>query len=178
MEIATQNLESNREQWASIDGYLNYEVSWFGRVRNGNTGRILKPQTSTPGYLMVRLYKNGKWRIHCIHQLVAHEWASNPLEKRCVDHIDGNRTNNHHENLRYATHTENMRNKRKAANTTSVYYGVCWYKPTSKWKAQISIDGKRTGLGYFSSEQEAAKAFNEAAQVHYGDYAKLNKFTD
>ena len=72
MEIATQNLESNREQWSSIDGYLNYEVSWFGRVRNGNTGRILKPQTSTPGYLMVRLYKNGKWRIHYIHQLVAH----------------------------------------------------------------------------------------------------------
>ena len=42
MNINTENLDKNCEHWASIDGYVNYEVSWFGRVRNATTGRILK----------------------------------------------------------------------------------------------------------------------------------------
>ena len=58
MEINTENLDSNREQWASIDGYRNYEVSWFGRVRNIDTNRILKGIADTYGYCKVNLSKN------------------------------------------------------------------------------------------------------------------------
>ena len=86
----TENLESNREQWASIDGYRNSEISWCGRVRNIDTSRILKPGTCTGGYLIASLYKNNQAKGHKIHQLVAREWVLNPEDKRCVDHIDGN----------------------------------------------------------------------------------------
>ena len=48
---------TNSEIWKSVDGYKNYEVSWFGRVRNAKTVRMLKPGTSTGGYLMVGLSK-------------------------------------------------------------------------------------------------------------------------
>ena len=113
MNVNISNLDTTIEHWASIDGYLNYQVSWFGRVVNTKTGRILKPGTSGPGYLYVILNKNGKPKIHYIHKLVAREWVPNPSEKRCVDHIDGSRTNNHWENLRYATHSENSRNRKK-----------------------------------------------------------------
>ncbi len=178
MEINTENLASNSEHWASIDGYRNYEISWWGRVRNRNTARILKPQTSTPGYLMVRLSKNGKSLIHYIHQLVAREWVGNPEEKRCVDHIDGSRTNNHWENLRYATHSENSRNKKRRSDGTSVYKGVSYYKPTGKWKASIGISGKENYLGYFASEREAAESYNAAALEHFGVFAKINIFED
>ena len=65
---------TNREIWKSIDGYRNYEVSWFGRVRNAKTGRILKPIHGNHGYLVVNLYKKGKSKQNCIHALVAHEW--------------------------------------------------------------------------------------------------------
>ena len=126
MEIATQNLDSTIEHWASIDGYLNYQVSWWGRVTNTKTGRILKPGISGPGYLYVILSKNGKPKIHYIHKLVAREWVPNPEEKKCVDHRDGDRTNNLFENLRYATYSENNRHRSKRANTTSMYYGVSW----------------------------------------------------
>ena len=57
MEVNTSNLESNREQWASIDGYRNYEISWWGRVRNIDTDRILKPGTGAGGYANVELSK-------------------------------------------------------------------------------------------------------------------------
>jgi hypothetical protein len=65
-------------------------------------------------YLAVGLSKNGKQKTITIHQLVAREWIPNPENKRCVDHRDGDPTNNHHENLRYATHTENSRNQKKS----------------------------------------------------------------
>ena len=178
MNIATENLDTTIEHWASIDGYLNYQVSWWGRVTNTKTGRILKPGTSSHGYRYVALSKNGKVKTHYIHQLVAREWVPNPEEKKCVDHRDGDRINNHFENLRYATHSENNRHRSKRANTTSMYYGVSWQKNAGKWRAQIQIDGRRKNLGCFTDEKQAAEVFNTAAAEFYKEFRKINVFGD
>ena len=114
MNVNTENLDKNFEHWASVDGYLNYQVSWWGRVVNTKTGRILKPGTSIGGYLFVILSKKGKQKIHYIHKLVAREWRANPDERPCVDHVDNDKTNNNHENLRWATLSENSRNMKNA----------------------------------------------------------------
>ena len=164
--------------WGSISGYLNYEVSWLGRVRNATTGRILRARICPKGYQRVNLYIDGKPKTHTIHQLVAREWVRNPENKPCVDHADGCKTNNHYENLRFATHADNMKNKNKRANATSAYYGVCFYKTTNKWLAQIQIDGKRKNLGYFTDEKEAAEVFNKAAAEFYKEFRKINVFED
>jgi hypothetical protein len=178
MEIATENLASNSEHWASIDGYRNYEVSWWGRVRNIDTGRILKPGAGGGGYLFVRLSKNGIVQNHRIHKLVAREWVPNPGQKRCVDHIDGSRTNNNWENLRYATSSENGMNAKHRTDGSSVYKGVNYQTQAKKWKAQIGFNRQRIYLGIFPSEREAAEAYNTAAIERYGEYAKLNIFED
>ncbi len=178
MEVNTTELPKNSEQWASIGGYVNYEVSWWGRVRNINTGRILKPGTGAGGYLFVRLSKNGIVQNHRIHKLVALEWVPNPKQKRCVDHIDGSRTNNNWENLRYATSSENGMNAKHRTDGSSVYKGVNYQTQAKKWKAQIGLSRKRIYLGVFRSEREAAEAYNTAAREHYGEYAKLNTFDD
>ena len=112
MNVNISNLDTNFERWASIDGYLNYQVSWFGRVVNTKTGIILKARRSSGGYLTVVLCREGKPKSYSVHVLVAREWVPNPDGKRCVDHIDNDKSNNHHENLRYATHTENGRNRK------------------------------------------------------------------
>ncbi len=177
MNVNFTNLDSNFEQWASIDGYLNYQVSWWGRVSNTKTGRILKPGTSS-GYLCVNLSKDGQVKRHPIHNLVAREWAPNPEGKRCVDHMDNDKTNNHHKNLRYATHTENGRNRKKQLNATSAYKGVSIHRKANKWQAQICINGKDKHLGYFASEREAAEVYNAAAREFYKEFAKLNIFDD
>ena len=178
MNIATENLPKNSERWGSINGYLNYEVSWFGRVRNATTGRILRARVCSQGYYRVNLSIGGKLKTHTVHQLVAREWVKNPGEKPFVDHIDGDRANNHHENLRYATYAENARNKSKRANTTSKYYGVCFCKKADKWMSQIQIEGRRKNLGYFTDEKEAAAVFNKAAAEFYKEYRKINVFKD
>jgi hypothetical protein len=178
MEMNTNELPKNSEQWASIDGYKNYQVSWWGRVRNATTARILKGSLSSNGYLTVGLSKNRKPKTHYIHQLVAREWVSNPEEKRCIDHIDGSRSNNHWENLRYATHSENNRNTKKRSDCSSVYKGVSIHAQSGKWQAFIVCNGKNKGLGLFANQREAAEAYNAAAVEFYKEFARLNIFED
>ena len=175
MEMNTNELPKNSEQWASIDGYKNYQVSWWGRVRNATTARILKGSLSSNGYLTVGLSKNRKPKTHYIHQLVAREWVSNPEEKRCVDHIDGNKVNNHLDNLRWATHAENSRNMKKHSDGSSIYKGVSWDKKATKWRAQIIVSKRVVNLGRFTNERTAAESYNAAALENFGEFAKLNE---
>ena len=169
---------SNREIWKIIDGYANYVVSNFGRTCNATTERILKGSMSKNGYLTVGLSKNEKSKTHNIHKLVAHEWLDNPDNKRCVDHIDGDKKNNHCENLRWATHSENAKNAKIQTNTSSIYKGVSLNKIARKWEAYVSINKHKTNLGFFGTERAAAEAYNAAATEHYGEFAKLNEFSD
>ena len=178
MEVNTNELPKNSEEWAAVDGYKNYQVSWWGRVRNSKTGRILKGALSGDGYRLVSLCKNGKMKTHKIHQLVAREWVGNPDGKSCVDHIDGDRANNNFENLRYATHSENSQNQKKQSNTSSVYKGVYLHKPTKKWMAYIGLNRKLKNLGYYETEREAAETYNKAAIEHYKEFARINIFED
>jgi hypothetical protein len=176
MEVNTNELPKNSEQWAAIDGYKNYQVSWWGRVRNATTARILKSKLNPNGYMSVNLSKrDSKPKTHFIHQLVAREWAPNPEQKRCVDHIDGSRTNNHWENLRYATHSENQRNKRRRKDGSSLYKGVSWDKRSGKWVVRIKAQGVYKNLGLFEIEKEAAEVYNAAALKFYKKFARLNE---
>jgi hypothetical protein len=174
MEVNTNELPKNSEQWAAIDGYCNYEVSWWGRVRNATTGRILKAGRGKNGYLSVVLCRVAGKKTHNVHNLVAREWVSNPDGKRCVDHIDNDKTNNNWENLRYATQAENGWNMKKHSDGSSVYKGVSYNKRRRKWTAQIHVNGAQKRLGAFTIEREAGEAYNAAAIEHFGEFAKIN----
>lgn len=96
-----------------------------------------------------------------------------------VDHINGNKLDNRKENLRIATPSQNQANKPKTSKKcSSRYRGVC-YEPTStskkKWRAMAMENGTSHYLGHFTTEQEAALAYNAAAKKFYGDYAKINQ---
>ncbi len=83
----TGNLPTNRENWKSIDGYSNYEVSWWGRIRNTTTDRIWKARlNNNNGYPTINLSQNNKQKTHKIHQLVAREWVLNPDGKMRGSH--------------------------------------------------------------------------------------------
>ena len=167
---------TNRERWKSVNGYADYEISSCGRVRNATTERMLKPSDS--GYQVINLRKNGKQKTHYVHRLVAEAFVDNPAEKRCVDHIDGNRTNNNCENLRYATHSENSMNQRIQTNTSSRYKGVYLDKRRNKWMARINTINENVFLGYFANEREAGAAYNVAAVALHKNFARINILED
>ena len=162
------------ELWKDIDEFPGYMVSNLGRVRGKFGGRILKPGTNRGEYLQVVLRSNGKSKTREIHRLVASAFLQNPEHKSDVDHVDGIRTNNFVSNLRWATHAENMRNKKSRPGGSSSYKGVCFAKQANKWKAKIKINGKDKYLGLFSDEASAARSYDAAALEHFRDYARLN----
>ena len=91
-----------------------------------------------------------------------------------IDHCDGNGLNNAYENLRVSTTSQNAANKRKTSGASSQFKGIHWYTALGKWKAMIRFNGKLMFLGHFSSEEDAARAYDKAALTCFGEFAKLN----
>lgn len=91
-----------------------------------------------------------------------------------TDHANGDKLDNQRTNLRICTYAQNGYNQRTNSGS-SIYKGVCWITRDKKWRAQITLNKKRKFLGYFNNEIDAAKAYNEAATEHYGEFACLNE---
>lgn len=109
-----------------------------------------------------------------MHQLILS--VAKPMRP---DHINGNGLDNRRENLRPCTNAQNACNAKKqrsahSSNPSSAFKGVTWLKKNKRWLAQIAPNGKWIYLGCFDSETEAAQAYNKAALIHFGEFARLN----
>jgi hypothetical protein len=144
----------------------------------------------TRGYVTVidaadRAFTDGrKWHAHVVsrrnsvyactkidgrhtllHKLLA-DWGE-------VDHADGDGLNNSRSNLRDGTGLgRNGPNRRMQSNNTSGFKGV--YRRGGKWVALIKAGRKQIYLGTYSSPEEAADAYDQAAVSRFGEYAKTN----
>ena len=97
------------EIWKDAKGYEGlYKISNYGEVWSKHSQKLLKKVKDSTGYYAVTLAKNKEYKRIRIHRLVAINFIDNPLEKPCVNHIDENKTNNHHSNLEWVTYKENM----------------------------------------------------------------------
>lgn len=95
------------EEWKDIHGYEGfYQVSSYGRIYSLRTFTYLKPLISYD-YCYVNLSIKGKRKRLSIHRLVAEHFIPNILNKKEVNHIDGNKRNNHYYNLEWSTRKEN-----------------------------------------------------------------------
>lgn len=104
-----------------------------------------------------------------MHRLILGLEGSQPH----VDHINGVPFDNRRCNLRICTHAENLRNTKKQKDCTSIYKGV--HKDANEnWVAAITFNGKKRYLDRFDHEDDAAKAYDEAACELFGEFAKLN----
>lgn len=111
------------ECWKDITGFPGYQVSDHGRVRTYNKvtsnamyakrkwkDRILKQKVSKDKCCRVSLWKDGKEHIALVHRLVANEFCGRNIDTDLtVNHKDGNRMNNHADNLEWMTKGDNIR---------------------------------------------------------------------
>lgn len=91
-----------------IEGYKYYFITENGEVFNSRRNRNMCSWKDNVGYMQVRLYKDGKKKYVRIHRLVAQAYVPNPHNKPFVNHIDGNKTNNHYTNLEWVDNRENV----------------------------------------------------------------------
>ena len=99
-----------------------------------------------------------------------HRLILRPRPRVFVDHINHNGLDNRRSNLRFCTHTENMRNRVGASiGAVSRFRGVYLARETT-WRAAIRCDKKTIHLGSFHSEVSAALAFDRAADKYFGEF--------
>ena len=114
--------------------------------------------------------KSGKLYMHRVIM------KAQPGEQ--VDHKSSDGLDCQKKNMRICTPGENNMNQRKQTRKChSKFKGVCLDDRENRnktWFSYININKKRTYLGCYNSEIDAARAYNNAAINLFGDFARLN----
>jgi len=121
------------------------------------------------GYRRIKI--GGKLYLH--HRIVYAMHFEDPGSSQ-IDHADGDPKNSRIENLRTATHGNNQANGKVYKNNKAGYRGVYWHAQHRKFCVSIQSEGTKSHVGLFSSELEAARAYDNAAKKIFGEYARLN----
>lgn len=166
MELKTQNgftFYIDDEDYEKVAEYHWTGVVSRHRLKNGQYGKI-------QNYILSDVQKNGQRFTLFLHRLLLnappHFW---------VDHRDGNGLNNHKDNLRFCTNSQNQANRGAIQlNNTSGFNGVTLSKHDKKWRAKIMFHKRRIHLGAYGSAEEAAKAYDKAAIELFGEFARVN----
>jgi NUMOD4 motif/HNH endonuclease len=121
------------EVWKDIPGYEGcYQASTFGRIKRlerlviSKTGQrtlltelIKIPTINSSSYLTIKLSVQDVRKSYLVHRLILITFVSNPENKKTVNHIDGNKVNNHISNLEWATDSEQRKHAHKIGLMTN-----------------------------------------------------------
>lgn len=136
----------------------------------------------TTGYAKHRSWEKDGERLY----MVMHRVIMKAKKGQEVDHINGNRQDNRRANLRIATRKQNASNSKKRKDgLSSKYKGVTHINRSHTckdgtvsvydfWRAYIQKDNKYKSIGFFKTEEEAARAYDDKATELFGEFARLN----
>ena len=94
---------------------------------------------------------------------------------KCIDHIDGNPSNNSIENLQDITLSQNQSKKKLQKNNTSGFVGVTWNKAYGRWTAKIKKNGKTIFLGNYKSFDGAKNSRIQAENKYFGEHTQVDR---
>ena len=155
------------KKMTSIENFENYVIFQNSDILNVNSGKYLKPFIDKDGYKEIILYKNGKQKKFKLHRLLALAYIPNPENKKEIDHINRDRSDNRLENLRWATNLENSQNKGMFKNNTSGEKNIS--KNSIYWEFQKRINNIRIYKCFETKEEaiEFKKEFYKDNNLEY-----------
>ena len=140
---------------------LRWRISHRGRAPGSLAGH-----TNHRGYCLVSINGVKYWAHRISFKL---RYREEPPE--CIDHENGDPTDNHADNLRAATHRDNVANSKLRKDNTSGAKGVHWKKAIQKWVVNYSHYGKTIHVGLFDDFEAACSAAMFAREEAYGKFA-------
>jgi hypothetical protein len=126
------------------------------------TGGVARPDKK---YLQTKI--QGK--CYAVHRLIF--MYHNGYCPDQLDHINRDSLDNRIENLRPATSSQNMMNRKLFSNSKSGYSGVSWHKASGKWFVYVDSNKRRRNIGYFEDLELAALVASEARDKYHGSFA-------
>lgn len=130
--------------------------SWFAHFRDKN-----------PPWYATGVPNSDKKQIR-LHRFIL---GLQPDDKRQIDHIDGDVSNNRRSNLRVCSNVENNRNRRSVVGNVP-FKGVSL--KGNKYRASLSVSGRRVYLGTYVDPIDAARRYDIACVNLFGEFACTN----
>lgn len=152
--------------------HFNSDNSWKGfntRFAGKDAGVWFTRKRGDKEDTRCTIYINGKdYKRHLLVWIF--HGNEPPNNEQHVDHKDLDTTNDRIENLRLATRSQSMANRRIFSNNTTGYRGVYYREGWGKWRARIQVNKKNIHLGDYSTKEEAYQAYLDAAKKYFGDF--------
>jgi len=171
--VKVRVVAKGEELWIKENILYDPDTGWLWLTKADSSTDGFADRLHTKGYRCVSRVFSGRYVLYLSHRLA---WFLHygvwPTDQ--IDHINNIRDDNRILNLREATNFENQGNRKIQKGGTSKYKGVCWDREKSKWVAYIQVNYKMIKLGRYTTEEEAALAYNKAALEYFGEYAKIN----
>lgn len=153
-----------------IDPSAPSGLRWKMGIRRGRPVGSL----NRTGYWQLELTHGGDRHRLQAHRVVYYLSTEEDPGELEVDHINRDRGDNRIENLRLCTHRENGRNLTPREGGSSAFHGVSYHAARDRWRAYIQTEEGSLYLGSFPTEQGAARAYDQAALQHHGEFATVN----
>lgn len=117
------------------------------------------------GYAVSATFTGIKGKVVYMHRLIME-----PPKGKDIDHINGDGLDNRRSNLRIATRSQNLCNKRIGTRNTSGHLHVSRDSATHKWRVVIVINSKHIHLGEYADLETASRIADQAAEKYHGEF--------
>jgi hypothetical protein len=153
--------------WALID---DCDLAWAARHK-------WTAQRGARTYYAIRSVggRRGRRRLFLHEEIARHLWPAEQRAGKRIDFVNRDGLDCRRANLRLASRAQDMANKAPYRNNTTGYKGVSYMPRRNRYQAHIRVNGQARYLGYYHTAEEAAAAYDDAAERVQGEFAWLNR---